>query len=324
MSRSLSAVLLTILTTGLAADEDPRSHWSFQSVRRPELPAVRDASWVRSPVDRFVLAKLEEADLSPSAAVEREGLIRRVALDLTGLLPSPEEVDAFLADRRPDAYDRLVDRYLASPHYGERWGQHWLDLARYADSNGFTNDSPRSIWLYRDWVIDALNRNLSFDQFTIEQLAGDLLPGATESQRVATGFHRNTLVNEEGGADREQFRIEAVYDRVDTTGTVWLGLTVACARCHSHKFDPLTQQEYFGLFAFFNDCDEPRIQIPDAALRPEYETVLASVRTARKRVQDLDVTAPLRCCMHPHWRMPRDWLETRAGQPRIPPPSRGV
>jgi hypothetical protein len=181
---------------------------------------------------------------------------------LLGLPPTPEEVDRFTDDTRPDAYERLVDRLLASPAYGERWARHWLDGARYADSNGYTRDFPRDIWKYRDWVIDAVNRDLAFDQFTIEQIAGDMLPEATADQIVATGFHRNTLINEEGGTDQEQFRVEAVADRVATTGAVFLGLTLDCARCHDHKYDPILQREYYQVFAFFNNCDEPTLEVP--------------------------------------------------------------
>ena len=173
-----------------------------------------------------------------------------------GLPPSPAELNDFLSDRRADAYERLVDRLLASPHYGERWGRHWLDQARYADSNGYNIDGAREIWMFRDWVINALNRDLPFDQFVIEQIAGDLLPGATSDQLVATGFHRNTLINLEGGIDFEQYRVEAVVDRVDTTGAVFLGLTLGCARCHDHKFDPISQREFYQLYSFFNNVDE--------------------------------------------------------------------
>ncbi|MCO6458507.1 MAG: DUF1553 domain-containing protein, partial [Pirellulaceae bacterium] len=248
----------------VASQRDPRaSHWSFQRPRRPPLPEVRDREWPVNPIDRFILARLELQAIAPSPAADRATLLRRVHLDLLGLPPAPEEVRAFLTDERPDAYQRLVDRLLASPAYGERWGRHWLDLARYADSNGYTRDFGRQIWKYRDWVIQAVNRDLPFDQFTIEQFAGDLLPQATLEQRIATGFHRNTLINEEGGTDPEQFRIEAVADRLETTGSVYLGLTLGCARCHPHKYDPISQREYYQLFAFLNQCDEPTIDAPD-------------------------------------------------------------
>jgi mono/diheme cytochrome c family protein len=244
-----------------------KRHWAFQPVKRPELPAVKNAAWCRNTIDRFVLARLEKEGIEPSPEADRVTVLRRLALDLTGLPPTPEEIDAFVKDRRADAYERQVERLLDSPHYGERWARHWLDLARYADSNGYSIDSPRSIWPYRDWVIAALNRDLSFDQFTVEQLAGDLLPNATVEQKIATGFHRNTLINEEGGVDKEQFRVEAVVDRVNTTGSVWLGLTVGCCQCHDHKFDPLAQREFYKLFAFFNNQDEPTLTLSAADLK---------------------------------------------------------
>jgi hypothetical protein len=247
----------------VAASEPPTqkaAHWSFQPVKRPAVPA-ECAGLVRNPIDAFILARLEKEGLKPAPEADRTILLRRLALDLTGLPPEPEEIDAFVKDGRPDAYERQVDRLLASPHYGERWGRHWLDLARYADSNGYSIDAPRTMWPYRDWVINALNDDLPFEQFTIEQLAGDLLPGATTEQKIATGFHRNTPINEEGGIDPEQFRVEAVVDRVNTTGAVWLGLTVGCCQCHNHKFDPITQREYYQLFAFFNNQDEPKLSL---------------------------------------------------------------
>src|SRR5213075_2753469 len=200
----------------------------------------------------FIRARLEQEHLAPSPEADRLTLIRRVALDLTGLPLPPAEATLGLNDSRPDAYERLVDRLLASPHYGERWGRHWLDVARYADSNGYSIDAPRSIWKYREWVINALNRDIPFDQFVIDQLAGDLLRNPTLSQKIATGFNRNTQINQEGGIDPEQFRIESVMDRVNTFGSVFLGLTVGCAQCHDHKFDPITHREYYQLFAFFN------------------------------------------------------------------------
>jgi mono/diheme cytochrome c family protein len=248
------------------ADEVPspppsKTHWAFVPPIRPKLPDVKRADPVRNPIDRFIVAALERDGIAPTPEADRETLFRRASLDLVGLPPTPAEVDAFLADDRPDAYERLVDRLLASPHYGERWARPWLDLARYADSNGYSIDAPRSIWVYRDWVIDALNRDLPFDAFATEQLAGDLLPSATLAQRVATGFHRNTPINQEGGIDREQFRVESVMDRTSTTGTAFLGLTIGCCQCHDHKYDPVTQEEYYRLFAFFNNSDEPEIPV---------------------------------------------------------------
>jgi mono/diheme cytochrome c family protein len=250
------------------------SHWAFVPPARAEPPSVRRTDAMRNPIDRFVLAALERDGIDPSPEADRATLIRRVALDLTGLPPSPAEVEAFLRDDRPDAYERLVDRLLASPHYGERWARPWLDLARYADSNGYSIDAPRSIWAYRDWVIDALNRDLPYDAFATEQLAGDLLPGATLAQRIATGFHRNTPINQEGGIDREQFRVESIIDRTNTTATAFLGLTMGCCQCHDHKYDPISQEDYYRLFAFFNNCDEPEIPVasPDqVAKRDEAE-----------------------------------------------------
>ena len=239
-----------------AKDTAGRDHWAFQQPRRATPPAVRNAGWVRNPLDRFILAKLEADGIAPSPAADRATLLRRVSLDLTGLPPTAEELSRFLNDPSPNAYEKVVDRLLASPHYGERWGRRWLDLARYADSDGYTIDDPRHIWAYRDWVIDALNRDMPFDRFTIEQIAGDLLPSPTQDQLIATGFHRNTPSNYEGGIDHEQYRVEAVADRVATTGAVFLGLTLGCARCHDHKYDPIQQKEFYQLFAYFNSTAE--------------------------------------------------------------------
>jgi mono/diheme cytochrome c family protein len=272
------------------ARETPRGrfgkskHWSFQPVKRPRIPRVKNQTWVRNPIDHFILARLEKEGISPSPEADRTTLIRRLSFDLRGLPPSLAEVDQFLADRRPGAYERLVDRFLNSPHYGERWGRHWLDLARYADSNGFNIDNPRSIWKYRDWTVAALNRDLPFDEFTVEQIAGDLLFYSTAEQRIATGFHRNTLLNEEGGIDEEQFRVERVVDRVNTTGAVFLGLTIGCAQCHNHKFDPIRQREYYRLFAFFNNADEPTLSVGPPARLKEWDRAWAKVAALNKRL----------------------------------------
>ena len=234
-------------------------HWAYRSPVRPPLPPVRDAAWVRTPIDHFVLARLESEGLAPSPEAPLETLVRRVSLDLIGLPPSPQDVDEVAADAARDgrdaAYARLVDRLLASPHYGERWARPWLDLARYADSHGFEKDLPRVMWKYRDWVIDALNRDMPFDRFTIEQIAGDMLPNATPEQVVASGFHRNAMTNEEGGTDPEESHYEVLVDRVNTTATVWLGSTLGCAQCHNHKYDPFTQRDYYRLMAFFGNSD---------------------------------------------------------------------
>lgn len=242
--------------------EDPRDHWAFKAPVRPRVPEVKNKSWIRNPIDAFILARLEQENLKPSTEAEKVTLIRRLSLDLIGLPPTIEEVDAFLADQSPDAYEKLVERLLSSPHYGERWGRHWLDAARYADTNGYEKDLPRTIWPYRDWVINALNRDLPFDQFTIQQIAGDLLPDATTETRVATGFLRNSMLNEEGGIDPEQFRIEGIVDRIDAIGKSFLGLTIACAQCHNHKYDPISQREYYQIFAFLNNDDEPELEVP--------------------------------------------------------------
>jgi len=254
-----------------------QQHWAFVAPVRPALPAVKNAAWVRTPIDRFILAEIEKQTLTPSPEGSKETLIRRLSLDLTGLPPTPKEIDGFLADTSPLAYEKLVDRLLASPHYGERWGRWWLDAARYADTNGFEKDLPRSIWPYRDWVIKAFNEDKKFDQFTIEQLAGDLLPNPTLDQRVATGFLRNSMLNQEGGVDPEQFRVEGLIDRVDAVGKAFLGLTVNCAQCHNHKFDPIAQKEYFQFYAFLNNDDEPEIEVPDARVTKKREEISAKI-----------------------------------------------
>jgi hypothetical protein len=249
--KTISARERELLSRWIAEGAKYEDHWAFLPIAHPKPPEV-DNAWVKNDIDRFILAELPKHKLAPSVEANRSTLIRRLSLDLLGLLPSPEEVREFVADQRPDAYEQLVDRLLKSPHYGERWGRHWLDQARYADSNGYTIDSERAMWPYRDWVIKSLNDDLPFDQFTIEQLAGDLLPQPTKMQRIATAFHRNSMINEEGGTDAEQFRNDIVFDRVATTGSVWLGLTLGCAQCHSHKFDPLSHRQYYEFFAFFN------------------------------------------------------------------------
>ncbi len=255
-----------------------RNHWAFKAPVRPAVPEVKQSRWAKNPIDDFVLARMEKERFKPSPEADRVTLIRRVTLDLTGLPPTPKEVDEFLADRRPDAYSRVVERLLASPHYGEKWGRHWLDLARYADTNGYEKDKQRSIWPYRDWVIRAFNRDLPYDQFVIEQLAGDMLPDATLDQRVATGFLRNAMLNQEGGVEPEQFRVEALVDRVDTVGKSLLGLTINCCQCHDHKFDPFSQKEYYQLYSFLNNDDEAFIEVPTPAEQKKRDEILASVR----------------------------------------------
>lgn len=271
-----------------------RNHWAFQPIKRQPEPGVKLAGWARNPIDRFVLARLEKNGVRPSAEADKVTLLRRVYLDLIGLPPSPREMDEFLNDKQHGAYERLVDRLLDNPHYGERWGRHWLDQARYADSNGYSIDAPRAMWKYRDWVIDAMNHDMRFDQFTIEQLAGDLLPKATLAQRVATGFHRNTQINQEGGIDLEQFRVESIVDRVNTTGSVWLGLTIGCCQCHDHKFDPIAQREYYQFFAFLNTVDEPVIDVAPAEEIRRRDQALAGVKQREARLKTVDRTTPER------------------------------
>ena len=247
---------IQLLQQWIAEGAPYEDHWAFRPVQKPAVPSSPDAPWSRNEIDAFVLARLDQARLKPSPAADRATLIRRAYQDVTGLLPSWQEVKTFENDTAADAWNTVIDRLLQSPHYGERWGRHWLDQARYADSNGYTIDGPRIMWPYRDWVIAALNNDMPFDQFTIEQLAGDLLPNASKSQRVASAFHRNTMINEEGGVKPDQYRHEALIDRVSTTGAVWLGLTVGCAQCHSHKFDPISHDEFYRMYAFFNGASD--------------------------------------------------------------------
>jgi Protein of unknown function (DUF1553)/Protein of unknown function (DUF1549)/Concanavalin A-like lectin/glucanases superfamily/Planctomycete cytochrome C len=254
--RKLTQREIHLLKEWISQGAQWQKHWSFITPARPVLPAVHYQTWPRNPIDYFVLAKLEEQDLRPSPEAERGILIRRVSLDLTGLPPTPAEVDAFLTDHSPGAYEKVVDRLLASPRYGERMASRWLDAARYADTNGYQLDGERQMWRWRDWVIEAFNRNMPFDRFTVEQLAGDLLPGATLDQKIASAFNRNHRTNSEDGVVPEEYAVEYVVDRVDSTATIFLGLTVGCARCHNHKYDPITQKEYYQLYAYFNSVPE--------------------------------------------------------------------
>ena len=268
--------------------KNSRDHWAFKPPVRPPLPAIHNATQVvRNPIDAFVIARLEQEGLKPSPEADRATLLRRLHLDLTGLPPTVAELDAFLADTSPDAYGKVVEQLLASPHYGERWARHWLDAARYADTNGYEKDPPRFAYFYRDWVINAFNRDLPYDQFIIQQLAGDQLPDATQDTRVATGYLRNSMINEEGGIDPEQFRMDAMFDRMDAIGKGILGLTIQCCQCHNHKYDPLAQVEYYRLFAFLNNDHEsqPRVYSPDdqikrAALQQEMSKIEAKLRAA--------------------------------------------
>ncbi len=290
---SLTAAQVAVLKRWIEQGAPYPEHWAFVKPQRPQLPAVKDAAWPRHGLDYFVLARLEKEGLHPSPPADRFTLFRRASLDLRGLPPSPTEVDAFAKDQSPDAYERAVDRMLADTAYGERWARVWLDLARYADSAGFGSDPLRTIWRYRDWVIDAFNRDLPYDRFTTEQLAGDLLPHPTDEQRMATAFHRNTMTNMEGGTDREEFRVAAVKDRVDTTFQVWMGLTVGCAKCHNHKFDPVSQLDYYRFFAFFNqtaDNDQPDespvIEAPTPEAREKAREVDARLAALRRKLAE--------------------------------------
>ncbi|MEY4938493.1 MAG: hypothetical protein RIQ93_228 [Verrucomicrobiota bacterium] len=264
--KQLTEAQIALLKRWVAEGAPWGKHWAYEAPRRPAVPVLKDKSLVaRNPIDAFVLARLQAERLKPSPEADRRTLARRLSFDLVGLPPEAKAAEAFLADQRPDAYERYVDVLLASPHFGERWGRHWLDLARYADSGGYLNDTLRPYaYLYRDWVINAMNRDLPFDQFTVEQIAGDLLPNATLEQKIATGFHRNSLKNDEAGADLELDRCKAAVDRTATTGAVWLGLTVGCAECHTHKYDQITHREFYQLYAFFNSTSERNVPAPRA------------------------------------------------------------
>ncbi len=290
-------------------------HWSLIPPKKAALPAVREPSWPRNPVDAFVLARLEHEGTAHAPDADPSTLVRRLSFDLTGLPPTPAETQAFLADRSPDAYEKLVDRLLASPRYGERMAIRWLEAARYADTNGYSNDGPRDMWRWRDWVIGAFNRNMPFDRFTVEQIAGDLLPDATVSQRVATAFNRNHRTSAEGGIVDEEFRLGYVGDRVETTSTVWLGTTIGCARCHDHKYDPYTQKEYYQLSAFFNNTPDrgfvynfgnepPYIHAPLPEQQAKLDALDAKIAAARQRLDSLE---PAVDHAYAAWTPPAEW-----------------
>lgn len=283
--KKLTAAQVQVLRKWVSEGAPYQGHWAYSSPSRPALPAIKDLGRVRNPIDVFILASLEKEKVSPSPEAARETLLRRLHLDLTGLPPTPDLIDAFLGDTSPSAYERAVDRLLASPAYGERWGRHWLDAARYADSDGYEKDKPRSVWMYRDWVVAALNRDLPYDKFILEQVAGDLLPGAGQDQRVATGFLRNSMINEEGGIDPEQFRMEAMFDRMDAVGKAVLGLGLGCAQCHNHKFDPITQEDYYKVFACLNDTHEASIPAYTPAEERKRTEVLRKIRAAEQELR---------------------------------------
>jgi Protein of unknown function (DUF1553)/Protein of unknown function (DUF1549)/Planctomycete cytochrome C len=281
--KSLSAAEIGLLKRWIEEGAGYEGHWAFTKPVRPARPAVKKRGWCRNPIDFFILAKLEASGLEPSPEAEQTTLFKRLSLDLAGLPPAIDEEDAFLADRRGDAYARQVERLLDSPHYGERWGRVWLDAARYADSDGYEKDKSRQVYFYRDWVVGSLNRDMPYDQFLIEQIAGDLIPGATPDQVTATGLLRNSMINEEGGIDPEQFRMEAMYDRMDCVGKAVLGLTIQCAQCHDHKYDPLTQEDYYRMFAFLNNAHEASIAVYTSIERGH----IAEIKHKTREIEDV-------------------------------------
>ena len=289
----LSAAEIDVLKRWIGQGAGYTAHWALSAPKSLSLPTIAQKPWPLNGIDFWILSRLERDGLKPSPTAERTTLLRRVSLDLRGLPPTLEEVEQYLHDPASDAYEKVVDRFLDDPAYGERWARMWLDQARYADSAGYGSDPLRpTIWRYRDWVIDAFNRNLPFDRFTLEQIAGDLLPDATLEQRIATAFHRNTMTNTEGGTDDEEFRVAAIKDRVDTTVQVWMGLTIGCAKCHSHKFDPITQDDYYKFYAIFNqtaDQDQPSeapvIAAPTATIRDRVQKVDAEIASLRKTLE---------------------------------------
>ncbi len=264
-----------------ANNAEIKKHWAYVAPVRPALPEIRNKAWVKNPIDRFILARLEKENLTPSVEADRTTMLRRLSLDLIGLPPTTQELDAFLKDKTPNAYEKQVERLLKSPHYGERWGRQWLDAARYADSDGYEKDKLRWVWFYRDWVIDSLNDDKPYDRFIVEQIAGDLLPNAAQDQKVATGFLRNSMINEEGGVDPEQFRMEAMFDRMDAIGKSVLGVTIQCAQCHNHKYDPLKHEEYYQLFAFLNNSNESNI----VAYTPQEQMGRANIYTQTREIE---------------------------------------
>ncbi len=311
-----------------------KKHWAYVPPVRPTLPAVKNAAWVKTPLDRFILARLEQESLKPSGVAAKTTLLRRLSLDLTGLPPSIDEIDAFLKDPSPRAYEKQVDRLLTSPHYGERWGRHWLDAARYADSDGFEKDKQRSVWFYRDWVINALNRDLPYNKFIIEQLAGDLLPNATQEQKVATGFLRNSMINEEGGVDPEQFRMEAMFDRMEAIGKGVLGVTIQCAQCHNHKFDPITQEEYYKIFAFLNNSSEGSLAVYGPEEEMQRANIFRKIREIETELQHRTPDWKSRMAKweasvkdnQPQWTVPKVSIDdiSTGGQKFIPQPDGSV
>jgi mono/diheme cytochrome c family protein len=311
--KKLTAAQIDLLRRWVQQGARWEPHWAYVAPERPPVPSVKNRPWPRNDVDRFVLARLEKEKLAPSPEADKPALIRRATLDVTGLPPTPGEVDAFLADKRANSYDKLVDRLLDSPRYGEEMARYWLDAARYADSHGYHIDSERSIWKYREWVIDAFNQNLPFDRFTIEQLAGDLLPEATREEKIASGYVRCNMSTGEGGAIEAEYQAKYAFDRVETTSTIWLGLTMTCARCHTHKYDPIQHREYYSLFAIFNNLDEsimdgnvpnpsPFIKVPSPPQAERQAWLEQHLAEAQKKI---DVPVPELDAAQTGWE--RDW-----------------
>ncbi|HSQ56970.1 MAG TPA: PSD1 and planctomycete cytochrome C domain-containing protein [Gemmata sp.] len=302
--KKLAAREIELLTQWVKEGAKYADHWAYVKPVRPAAPEIRNPAFpIRNPIDAFILYRLGQEGLRPQAEAEKYALVRRVALDLTGLPPTPEEVKEFIADSSPNAYEKLVDKLLAKPAFGEHWARMWLDLARYADSAGYADDPPRTIWLYRDYVIKSFNANKPFDQFTIEQLAGDLLPKPTREQIIATAFHRNTMTNSEGGTNDEEFRNVAVVDRVNTTFTVWMGTSIACAQCHTHKYDPIQNREYFQVLAFFNNTADA-----DRADESPLLTIWKDADLARKNELEAQIAALENLL---RGKKPTEWKPTR-------------
>lgn len=311
-NRRLSDVQKATLKRWIEEGATYSPHWAFEKPARPTEPAVQKAGWARNPIDAFVLARIEAAGLEPSAEADKTTLIKRLYVDLIGLPPSPEEIDAFVADADPMAYEKLVDRLFSDKHYGERMALPWLDAARYADSNGFQQDGDTWQWMWRDWVVNAYNNNMPFDKFTIEQLAGDLLPDATTENKIASGFNRNHLLNGEGGAIAEEQRFVILFDRMDTTATNWLGLTMACAQCHDHKYDPITQRDYYSLMEAFNRIPESgvpqffssRIRVAPPVIELPTEENKAKIADFEKQIAALDqTTKPIIDAVYDGWKV---------------------
>ncbi len=295
--RTLTPAQVELIQKWIAGGADWKMHWSYEKPQRHPFPAVKNKKWVRNAIDHFVLARLDQEGLTPSPEADRTTLLRRLSFDLTGLPPTPAEVDAFLKDKSPNAYEKQVERLLASPHYGERMAMPWLDQARYADTHGFHIDSHRDMWPWRDWVIRAFNSNMPFDRFTVEQLAGDLIPNATVDQKIASGFNRNHMINYEGGAIPDEYLTEYVADRTETTSTVWMAMTMTCARCHDHKYDPIKQKDYYRMFAFFNGVKEkgldgrdgnadPFLRLPDAEQQKLVDQLAARIKAREAELAD--------------------------------------